>query len=235
MRIFGRVLRLATVAILTSSLAACVTTHHRAKERLARADSKAPTILVLPVDAELTELSFGGFPTPRQDWTAAAREHMNTALRKSLDEKTISVVFHTGDIEDDSTAKIMRLHAAVGHSIMRHQYDGPEKLPTKADAFDWSLGPGVQELSRRTNADYMLVVHVRDSYSGPGRVAAQLIVAAVFGVGLQGGMQVGFASLVDLRTGQVVWFNRLLRGAGDLRTEEPARESVNALLTGLPQ
>ncbi len=54
------------------------------------------------------------------------------------------------------------------------------------------------------------------------------------GVGLQGGMQVGFASLVDLQTGDVVWFNRLVNQAGDLRTVEPARKAVDELLTDFP-
>ena len=42
--------------------------------------------------------------------------------------------------------------------------------------------------------------------------------------GLAGGSQTGYASLVDLRTGRVVWFNNLARGFGDLREPEPARK-----------
>lgn len=234
MRFLANCLRPAAVLFFCGLLSACVTTHHRTQAELVRAE-KPPTILVLPVDAELSELSLGGFPTPRQDWTAAAREHMYVAIRRSLEEKAIAAAFRTDDIEDETTAKLMRLHAAVGHSIMHHQYEGPAKLPTKEGAFDWTLGPVVREIARRHSADYMLVVHVRDSYAGPGRVAAQVVVAALFGVSLQGGMQVGFASLVDLKTGNVVWFNRLQRGTGDLRTEAPARETVQALLTGMPQ
>jgi len=56
----------------------------------------------------------------------------------------------------------------------------------------------------------------------------------VSGVILTGGVQVGYASLVDLETGQVVWFNRLARAQGDLREPQPARESMDALLQGFP-
>ena len=52
---------------------------------------------------------------------------------------------------------------------------------------------------------------------------------------MQGGEQHGFASLVDLRSGDIVWFNRLLSVVGDLRTEEPAAKTVSQLLEGLPQ
>ena len=49
-----------------------------------------------------------------------------------------------------------------------------------------------------------------------------------------GGAQVGYASLVDLNTGRVLWFNRLLRGRGDLREADKAAETVNALLEEFP-
>jgi hypothetical protein len=48
------------------------------------------------------------------------------------------------------------------------------------------------------------------------------------------GVQNGYASLVDLRTGQVVWFNRLFSATGDLREAKPAASTVDELLTGFP-
>jgi hypothetical protein len=44
-------------------------------------------------------------------------------------------------------------------------------------------------------------------------------------------MQQGYASLVDLETGRVVWFNHLLRGSGDLREPEKAAETLDVLLS----
>jgi hypothetical protein len=49
-----------------------------------------------------------------------------------------------------------------------------------------------------------------------------------------GGEQVGYASLVDLNTGRVVWFNQLNRMSGDLRNPAPAVETVEALLKDFP-
>lgn len=228
-------LRLGFVLTLAALLAGCVQNHHKLTENLARASDKPPVILVLPVDTELSELSFGGAASIRQDWTVAARENMNQALYASFAEKKANVTFHNGDVDDDDLAKILRLHAAVGRSIQIHQYEGPQKLPTKQGKFEWSLGPSISRLAEKTQADYVLFVYVRDSYSGPGRVAAQFIAAAVFGVAIQGGVQQGFASLVDLKTGDFVWYNRLLRGAGDLRTADPAKETIATLLEGMPK
>ena len=50
----------------------------------------------------------------------------------------------------------------------------------------------------------------------------------------RGGVQLGYASLVDLNTGQVVWFNRLARPSGDLREAGKAAETLDALLAEFP-
>jgi len=61
-----------------------------------------------------------------------------------------------------------------------------------------------------------------------------MIALAVLGVGVAGGQQVAYASLVDLETGRVVWFNRMARAGGDLREAQPAAETVGSLLYGFP-
>lgn len=232
---FLRFFRVFLVAALALSTAACVQNHHRLQEALTRPADREARILVLPVDAELFELSFGGMPTPRQDWTVAARENMNAALKAHFGERSIAVTFSDTEVDDEGIAKLMRLHAAVGRSIKIHQYDGPDQLPTKKNTFDWSMGPEVRRLADKDAADYVLFIHVRDSYSSGARVAAQVVAVVVFGVALPGGVQDGFASVVDLNTGNFIWFNRLLRGSGDLRTEAPAKETIPLLLRGMPQ
>ena len=57
---------------------------------------------------------------------------------------------------------------------------------------------------------------------------------ASLGIGLTGGVQVGYASLVDLKTGQIAWFNRLIRALGDMREQEPATLSIDLLLENFP-
>jgi hypothetical protein len=45
-----------------------------------------------------------------------------------------------------------------------------------------------------------------------------------------GGQQIAFASLVDLKTGKVVWFNMLSSTVGDIRSPEGAEKMVATLL-----
>jgi len=137
------------------------------------------------------------------------------------------------DEEDKLRTQLVKLHEVVGRTILVHQYVQGFGLPNKKGSFDWSLGDKASFLKKKYGTDYALVVYIRDSYATAGR-AAMMVAAAALGVGIPGGVQVGFASLVDLETGQVVWFSRLARGTGDIRNNESAKESVAALLTDFP-
>ena len=74
---------------------------------------------------------------------------------------------------------------------------------------------------------------MRDSYVSGERVAA-MIALAVIGIGTPGGMQTGYASLVELETGRVLWFNQLQRVTGDLREADEAAETIDTLLANFP-
>jgi hypothetical protein len=134
----------------------------------------------------------------------------------------------------DRLNQIQKLHGAVGKAILIHQYVQQLQLPTKKGQFDWTLGPSVQALREQSGADYALFVYIRDSYTSAGRVAVQIL-AAIAHVSLQGGQQLGFVSLVDLKTGNIVWYNLLARNTGDLRTADAAKEVAKTLLTGFPK
>jgi hypothetical protein len=136
----------------------------------------------------------------------------------------------SGDPEDrELSLELVSFHRAVGAAVLLHQYQGLT-LPSKQGKFDWSLGPSVAAIARTHEANYALFLFVRDSYATAGRVA-MIAVAALLGAGVQGGSQIGFASVVDLKTGDIVWFNWLARASGDLRTPQAAAETVKALVS----
>lgn len=194
-------------------------------------------VLVMPPDVELSELTAGGLLEPKADWTQQAKAHVIGALREELQARGTPVVYQppTNSPEEEAAyTQFVKLHDAVGGAILVHKYIYVHRLPTKEGKFDWSLGRGVGRLREQAGADYALFVFLRDSYSSPGRVVL-IVGAALLGVVFPGGQQHGFASLVDLRTGNIIWFNRLLDPGGDLRTPEPARKAIKTLLTDLPQ
>lgn len=193
----------------------------------------ADKLLLMPADVELFSLSAGGVAEPRADWTAAANEHMRAAIAAKKSALRLTSIELSPAAADDFAEQV-GLHAAVASSIaLHHGLGGAWALPTKAGQLAWSFGDAMRPLAERTGARYALFVWVRDSYASAERKAA-MVAFALLGVGIAGGTQVGYASLVDLQSGRVVWFNRLARGVGDLREAAPARESIEALLGSFP-
>jgi hypothetical protein len=189
-------------------------------------------VLVLPADIELFSISAGGVAEPRADWTDSAQKHFAQALaaqRKVLGERVTT----WDSAQADDYADIVTLHRAVAEAISIHHNGGMLELATKGKRLDWSLGDAVQPLKERTGADYALFTWLRDSYASTERKMMMMGMALIGGI-LIGGEQVGYASLVDLKTGRVVWFNELNRMRGDLRDERAATETVEALLKGFP-
>ncbi|HZM34493.1 MAG TPA: hypothetical protein VFC18_08350 [Burkholderiales bacterium] len=193
--------------------------------------SKDATVVIMPVDVELFSISAGGIAEPRADWTEAALGHFRRAAQAHKEKLGLRTV-ELSEAAADELAEVNALHAAVAGAIALHHFGYP-KLPTKDGKLDWSLGDAVQPIRKATGARYAFFSWVRDSYASAERKAA-MIGMALLGVGLAGGQQVGYVSLVDLETGRVVWFNRLARASGDLREAGPAAETVDALLRGFP-
>lgn len=211
-----------------------ITSHALANDKLAQGFVQLPAgakIVLMPLDVELFSMSAGGVLEPQAEWTTQALAHLKNAIQNRPSKNGISF----NPLADDGDPQIddmNRLHGAVGAAINIHHL-GLLKLPTKEGKLDWSLGPEVAMIKQKTGADYALFTFVRDSYASAERKAA-IVVAALLGASLTAGFQVGYASLVDLTNGNVLWFNQLIRGYGDLREAEPAQESLNALLQGFP-
>jgi hypothetical protein len=229
-------MRLAAVvlgALAFAALAGCAAPVQRQAPELRREAGKVPRIVLMPLDVELAQLTAGGLAEPHAEWTDAALKHMRAALDEEARARSVTLVdfqSERGAPDDRETSlDLVKLHRAVGGAVLVHQYLPGLALPSKEGKFDWSLGPSVAAIARAHEADYAMFLYVRDTYATAGRVAV-IVVAALLGAGVPGGSQVGFASLVDLKTGDIVWFNRLVRAQGDLRTPAAAAETVKALV-----
>jgi hypothetical protein len=200
------------------------------------ADAK---VVIAPLDVELYTLSAGGPREPRADWTDAARQHIAAALRDWAAGAHLAA-FPMDDKTAEANAELLQLQDTLVDALVVH-HTGPVRLPAKGGQLDWSFGSAMQPLQQATGARYGLYTYVRDSYASSERkavIGAVALVAAAFSGGtlalLGGGEQAAYAMLVDLQTGQVLWFNELVRLHGDLREAAPAADSVKALLAEFP-
>jgi len=233
-RLATRGLSFVGAAVLLAVLAGCATPAvQRQTPELHREAGKSPRIIVMPLDVELSQLTAGGMREPQSEWTEAALKHMRAALEDEARLRKVQLIDFQADrgsaTDRETSLDLVKLHRAVGGAVFVHQYLPNFALPSKDGKLDWSLGPSVAAIARSHDADYALFIYVRDSYATAGRVAV-IVVGALLGAGAAGGSQIGFASVVDLKTGDIVWFNRLVRRHGDLRTPEAAAETVKALV-----
>ncbi len=234
-----RTTKIAIAGTMALAAGGCVQTRQYADTRFAPPSGEYKLLVMRP-DVSVGSVTTGGLTEPRADWTEAARAKLLAALRAQQSGHGANVVVldrrdSLPGISAETIAELERLHGAVGNSIALHKYMG-EYLPTKrGKGLDWTLGEQAVALGQRTGMDYALFLHAEDSFASTGRVALQVLGAAGCLVGfcapnVGGGSQFAYASLVNLRTGEVVWFNVLQSKIGDIRTDAGATEMVERLL-----
>ena len=204
-------------------------------------------LLVLRPDISVGSITTGGMVEPRADWTEQARVSVTEALRAQQAARGAKTLFierrtELPGVTAEELAEVERINLAVAQSIVLHKYLG-EYLPTKrGKGLDWTLGQDAVRLGQRTGYDYALFLHAEDQVASTGRVVLGVLGAAGCFVGfcapnIGGATQLNYASLVDLKTGQVVWFNVVRAGSqvpgikfGDLRTPAGAEQMIERLL-----
>ena len=204
------------------------------QSRLAEGFTRLPagaTVAVMPLDVELFSLTAGSVAEPRAEWTAKAVANLQEALK--LRGVAGGGRFVPLPPEGNGTlSELNRLHRAVARAISVHHF-GTWKLPSKGGRLDWSLGEEAGEIRKQVDAEYALFIRFRDSYSTGGRVVSMVLWGAL-GMAIGGGAQVGYASLIELKTGRVLWFNEMVKFSGDARELEPAKTTLGHLLKEFP-
>jgi hypothetical protein len=240
-----RKLGIALALALSVTASACVETRQFADVQFTPPQGDY-RLLVMRPDVTVNTLTTGGLPEPRADWTEQARANIVNAIRTQQAERGGKVLVlsrrsELPGITEEQLADLERLHSAVGQSIALHKYMGAV-LPTKRGrGIEYTLGEEAVTLGRRTGYDYALFLHAEDNIASAGRTALQVIGVAGCFIGFcaptGGSNQFAYASLVDLRTGEVVWFNVLQTGSqlpgvkfGDIRTPQGAAQMVDRLL-----
>jgi hypothetical protein len=204
-------------------------------------------LLVLRPDVTVGSLTTGGMVEPRADWTEQARASIVQALKSQQAARggNVTIIERRNalpGVSEQELADVERLNFAVDQSIVLHKYLG-DYLPTKrGKGLDWTLGQQAVRLGQKTGYDYALFLHAEDQVASGGRIALGVLGLAGCFIGfcapnIGGANQLDYASLVDLKTGEVVWFNVVQAGSqvpgikfGDLRTPQGATQMVERLL-----
>lgn len=236
-----------TKIVAAAVLAAASVTAASAQEKTAvrngftLAPKSGKTILVFRPSVRVGAQSTGGMFEPNGDWTEQARKNIDAALAKlqaGLGNRVVDAPEAFG-ADAQRVEEYQALFAAVSQSVITYQFFPGNRLPTKkreakADVFDWSLGAGVADLPGAKDADYALFIYDKDMYGSTGRKLLQLFAAGAVGVAVKSGEHAGYAGLVDLKTGDLLWLNADGAMGGDVRTAEGAAKRVAQLLEEFP-
>ena len=230
---------------------------------VSRADFAFPAetglnVVVFRPDVHVGSLKVGGLDEANVEWTEAARTNIQTALEGSSEFKDAKITF-LDELEGDNAAVLndyRGLFEAVAGAMFTHVTTGAQMLPTKeytippkggkfdtrakkGSKVDWSLGEGAAQLREITGSDYAMFVFTHDAYGDSGRKAAQAVgmLGCLIGVCviIPAGVHIGYAGLVELKTGNIVWFNTDLAMGGDVREVDGAQKRVGQLLAGFPK
>jgi hypothetical protein len=220
------------VSMLLPNVAAAKT---KADINFAFPKDKPVKIVVFRPDVQVGSLGTSGIESPNAEWTDSGRKNLTAALIKDQAKLSNEVVFleDREGADGQTIAEYQSLFRAVSGAIFQHKFFGA-KLPTKKDKFDWTLGPEVKRIGDMTGANYALLLYTHDSYGTGGRKAMQVMAFLAFGAVVKAGIHQSYASLVDLETGQVVWFNVKLGSNGDPREVDGAEVRIGDVLATMP-
>jgi hypothetical protein len=235
-------LRLAVLA-LACSLAPAAQAQERTatKQGSTLATNSGKTILVFRPAVSVGAQSTGGLFEPNADWTDKARKNIETVLAErqaKLGNRVITAPEAFGE-DAQRVEEYTNLFAAVSRAVIQYQFFVGNRLATKkrdnkAGVFDWSLGEGVRDLPGAKDADYALFIYNRDAYGSTGRKLLQVAALLVASTAVQSGEHAGYAGLVDLKTGDLVWLNADGAMGGDVREVDGAQKRIGQLLEEFP-
>ena len=210
----------------------------------------AQAITLMAMDVEVYKVSAGGVQELVDEFSEEAKENIRLSLREKFNGGSrfkIGYFPEEKDIEDLAVRLLLKdtlaLFKAVDFSIISHTYVVPDMVihrsgvfPDKLTNFDYTLGPQISPLSEYAKADLFLFLRGGDYLSSGGRVALMVWVALLGGTPMNAGPPHLSASLVDAKTGEVLWYNFLCPPSGyNFRNRESVEKFMAILLKDFPQ
>jgi hypothetical protein len=240
----SRTIACAGLSLVIAFLTGCATakTPHQKLHHTIAANPTAAlprTLVFLPVDFTMYEVSAGGIQEEVPDWTKSAQENVTAAVRDYFKSINIPLKDLPQEIESASKAVIdehVALYDKVADTAYLHTSREIEHhyWPEKAKHFDYTIGPGLDSLREKLGADGALIVTGQDIVATAGRRTVA-IVGALLGAVVPIDRSYLVGGIVDFKTGNVLWLNLTVRGVGrDFRKPEDATAMTQSVFADFP-
>jgi hypothetical protein len=173
-------------------------------------EKRLPKVVVLvPPDIEVREISAGGVTEKFEDWSRTANDLAHNSLTKQIASRNLFQLLELPQIPAearatlDEYAALYDVVAANAYVVGRSQDPAWSHMRARPD---YTLGPGLAPLADLVGADSALFLVGADYISSSGRQAL-VVLGLLMGVGLPLGPTFMTAGLVDIRTGDLLWFD----------------------------
>ena len=217
--------------------------------------SDVESITLIPPLVSVYAMSSGDVEQEVQEWSDAANQHAQAAVRARVESIGKTFVPFAGEhgprpdfrlgVEEldrsktlDTAEESWLLFESAKEAILRHTYDIANVFPAQMNAFDYTLGREARALLRETRADAFLLMIATDHVPTGDR-------QALIGVGALATLYTGgyggpgatpaelIVALVESSSGDILFFNRVSMPLSDLRDPESNKALVDLVLKGI--
>ncbi len=247
--------------LLLLTLGACIAPPppYRAAPDYKASASRIQSITLVPPLVSVYAMSSGNVEQEVQDWSDAANQLAQVAVRERIEAMGKTFVPYAGtqgprpdfrlgrenparqrDRGSDAAGDSWLLFESAKEAILRHTYDIMQVFPERLEQFDYTLGSDGVALLAGTRADAFLLMTATDYVPTTDR-------QALIGVGAAAALYTGSyggpgatpaeltAALVDSKTGALLWFNKVSMPLSDLRDPKANAALVDLVLKGIDQ
>jgi hypothetical protein len=200
-------------------------------------------ILLAKPDIRVHEISTGGIVEKVDEWSDKASDEAAKSLESLAQSTNMFELVQPSKLTDAERVTLEQysaLYILVAGSANLAQHSPFDAWKKRAGDFDYTLGPGLADVAKNEKIDAVVFLVGTDHISSSGRKAAMvagIFLAAFTGIALIPASVPSFltAGVVDMRTGDVLWFSTETRsGSGDLRDPAYVKTVVDDLFKTYP-
>jgi len=238
-----RKLKILLLVLLICFIPGCATTH-RTNPKFAKYFETPKKVAIVTPDIKINKLTAGGVSELIDEWSEQAKGKVLSAMQSELKKFPYITVLRLDEEklntqDKDFFKEEKGLFNALAYSIVAHTYLPGSTFQHKISNFDYTFGEEISKLSMKAQSDALLFCAGTNYIWTAGRVClatAGILVTAVTGVAVivPAGPEWLAVSLVDAKTGDVLWFDYVIL-PGDLRDEYVDTQQMKRVFSSFPK
>jgi hypothetical protein len=196
--------------------------------------------LLLPIEFTVYQAGVGGRLEAVPDWTESARTNLRRAALEVAKARIGIELVDLPELTADERAVLDDYVALARLVVLQGGQLGAKAWRVRKADFDRSLGDGLQFLYEKTGAEFAVLLDGAQVKQTGGSIFMQLALAGAGILAPGGGGTSVMASVLDLKSGEVEWFNSTTgvevfgMGGKDVRDTSGTQDVLRSLFAPYP-